>query len=258
VCFSLEADLAAAAVLTPVGVLAVREARGARRLLPLAALPLLLAAHQAIEAVVWLGLDGHVDPGIQAAAVRAYLLIAAPLLPMLVPVALILAEDVPARRRAMWPWAAVGWAAGLWLLWVVLANPVEARELDHAIDFRTEPSLELAAGAVYLAPRSCPRRSRATAGCARSAPSTSSARSSSSPRTRRRSPRCGASGPRWPASSCSSTCVDGRGALVSVSSSTAQPVVHRIEAVAAERRSGGRRAAVARTGATGARTKGRR
>jgi hypothetical protein len=63
VCFSLEADLAAAAVLTPVGVLAVREARGARRLLPLAALPLLLAAHQAIEAVVWLGLDGHVDPG---------------------------------------------------------------------------------------------------------------------------------------------------------------------------------------------------
>jgi len=88
VCFSLEADLAAAAVLAPVGVLCVREARGARRLLPLAALPLLLSAHQAIEAVVWLGLDGHVDAGIQAVAVRAYLLIAAPLLPLLVPVAL--------------------------------------------------------------------------------------------------------------------------------------------------------------------------
>ena len=149
-CFSLEADLAAAAALTPVGVLAVREASGARRLLPLAALPLLLAVHQAIEAVVWLGLDGQVDPGIQAAAVRAYLLIAAPLLPMLVPVAIALAEDVPARRRAMWPFAAVGWAVGLWLSWVVLANPVEARELDHAIDFRTEPSLEHAAGGVYL------------------------------------------------------------------------------------------------------------
>jgi hypothetical protein len=25
----------------------------------------------------------------------------------------------------MWPFAAVGWAVGLWLLWVVLANPVE-------------------------------------------------------------------------------------------------------------------------------------
>ena len=109
-CFSLEADLAAT-VLTPVG--GPGRPRGARgtRLLPLAALPLLLAAHQAIEAVVWLGLDGHVDPGVQAAAVRAYLLIAAPLLPMLVPVALILAEDVPARRRAMWPFAAVGWAS---------------------------------------------------------------------------------------------------------------------------------------------------
>lgn len=58
-CFSATASFVTAAALTPVGVLAVTMAnrRDAGRWLPLAFLPLLFAMQQALEGIVWLGLD---------------------------------------------------------------------------------------------------------------------------------------------------------------------------------------------------------
>jgi len=52
VCFSVEADLVAGAALLPIGVVTLREVRHVREL-PFAALPLLFAAHQLVEALVW-------------------------------------------------------------------------------------------------------------------------------------------------------------------------------------------------------------
>ncbi|MGW6914618.1 DUF6629 family protein [Kitasatospora sp. NPDC054939] len=91
-CWSARADAAAGLLVSGVGIVcvagAVRQSRGRGRagLLPLAALPLVLGAHQLVEAVVWLGADGHLSSSSAALARTVWAVIALPLLPVLVPV----------------------------------------------------------------------------------------------------------------------------------------------------------------------------
>ena len=62
-CFSAEADVVAGLVVTSIGVDALRQVRRpAERLLR--ALPVLLGAHLLVEAVVWQGLTGDIDPSV--------------------------------------------------------------------------------------------------------------------------------------------------------------------------------------------------
>lgn len=77
-CWSAEADLAAGVGVAVVGAACVARA-GRGRDLPLAALPLLLGAHQVIEAAVWAS-DGGTGP-----AVLLWAVVALPLLELWVP-----------------------------------------------------------------------------------------------------------------------------------------------------------------------------
>ncbi|MEU3294186.1 DUF6629 family protein, partial [Streptomyces longwoodensis] len=79
-CWSATADLVAGTAVAAVGVACVARARRARDL-PLAALPLLLGAHQLVEARVW-----HTGGG-TGPATLAWAVIALPLLAAWVPVA---------------------------------------------------------------------------------------------------------------------------------------------------------------------------
>ena len=65
VCFSAQADLVMGAVVTGVGVDALRHVRRRGDGL-LGAIPVVLGGHLLVEAVVWLGLRGHVGAGIVA------------------------------------------------------------------------------------------------------------------------------------------------------------------------------------------------
>jgi hypothetical protein len=58
-CFSATASFVSAAALTPLGLLSVRLASGHNpsREIPLALLPVLFASQQALEGLVWLGLE---------------------------------------------------------------------------------------------------------------------------------------------------------------------------------------------------------
>jgi hypothetical protein len=136
VCFSLEADVVVGLGLLPVGVLALREVRTAREL-PFAALPLLFAVHQLVEAVVWAGEDLLVPAGVAAAAAAlAYLLVAFPLLPTLVPLAVLLLEPVGQRWRAA-PFLALGVVVSVALLVAVLAEPVGVEEHRYGLEHDT-------------------------------------------------------------------------------------------------------------------------
>jgi hypothetical protein len=121
VCFSPVADLAVGAALVPVGVAALREVRCWREV-PFALLPMVFAVHQVIEAAIWpdgIGLTG----GALDLAVRAYLFIAFPLLPALVPVSILLLEPRGARLRVA-PFAVLGAVVSAYLAVVVLTRPV--------------------------------------------------------------------------------------------------------------------------------------
>jgi len=64
VCFSPQADVAGGVLICAIGVDAVRHIRQRREFIALAWIPVLLGAHQFIEAFVWLWLQGHVPRGI--------------------------------------------------------------------------------------------------------------------------------------------------------------------------------------------------
>ena len=82
VCFSPQADVVGGLAICAIGIDAVRHVRQRREFLALAWIPLLLGAHQFIEALVWLWLQGHVPRGIGHVALWAYLLIAFVVLPV--------------------------------------------------------------------------------------------------------------------------------------------------------------------------------
>ncbi|PKV89693.1 DUF6629 family protein [Streptomyces sp. TLI_146] len=115
-CWSATADLVAGAGIMAVGAASVTLAARSPRDLPLAALPLLLGAHQIIEAAVW-----HHDGG-TGPATLAWAVIALPLLALWVPAAVLCAAPPSARRR---------------LLVTLAAGVATAAVLTHALATRT-------------------------------------------------------------------------------------------------------------------------
>ncbi|MGW6706336.1 DUF6629 family protein [Streptomyces sp. NPDC054956] len=126
-CWSATADLTAGAAITAVGIACLARTRRARDL-PLAALPVLLGAHQLIEAAVWHS-DGGCGP-----ATTAWAVIALPLLPVWVPLAVLLAAPPGLRPRLRWP-AAAGIATGAYLSYCLATRPVNAEVRGHTLGY---------------------------------------------------------------------------------------------------------------------------
>ncbi|MBT2405132.1 MULTISPECIES: DUF6629 family protein [unclassified Streptomyces] len=129
-CWSATADLTAGTVITAVGVVCVLRVRRARDL-PVAALPLLLGAHQLVEAAVWRS-GGGCGP-----ATTAWAVIALPVLPVWVPLGVLLAAAPDARRR-LWGPVAVGLAAAAVLAYCLAIRPATAelrgRTIGYVVD----------------------------------------------------------------------------------------------------------------------------
>ncbi|GGZ47187.1 DUF6629 family protein [Streptomyces subrutilus] len=143
-CWSATADLTAGTVVTAVGIVCVARARRARDL-PVAALPLLLGIHQLVEAAVWRS-GGGCSP-----AATAWAVIALPLLPVWVPlaVAFAAAPDVP---RRLWAPAAAGLAAGAFLAYGLATRSVTAEIRGHTVGYGVDvPYAPLVVGCYLFA-----------------------------------------------------------------------------------------------------------
>ncbi len=114
-CFSARASFVAAAALTVIGVVSIRGAQS-RRHAPLAAIPLLFAAQQACEGVVWLVLERAPYHVASTPLARAFLFFALFVWPPYVPVALALVEGIRARRVLLLVLGALGAALGAYLM----------------------------------------------------------------------------------------------------------------------------------------------
>jgi len=134
VCFSAEADFVGAAVIGVIGVATLAEPHD-RRELPLAALPLGFALHQATEGFVWLGLEKHVPAAAGQVAMYAYLAYAWVLLPLLVPLAVMLAEPLRSRRRLLGVLTALGTVVAGHLAISMSTNHLTARIAGHTIEY---------------------------------------------------------------------------------------------------------------------------
>ncbi|MFD0019619.1 DUF6629 family protein [Streptomyces sp. NPDC058382] len=126
-CWSETADLFAGSAVAAIGVACVVRTRRARDL-PLAALPLLLGAHQIIESAVWRA-DGGSGP-----ATVAWAVIALPVLALWVPLGVWCAAPPHARRRLVVPLVA-GAATAAALGHALAARPVAARIRGHTLGY---------------------------------------------------------------------------------------------------------------------------
>ncbi|MBM9623134.1 DUF6629 family protein [Streptomyces zhihengii] len=129
-CWSATADLAAGTVITAAGLAstAVTLRRGRPRELPLAALPLLLGAHQIVEAALW-----HRGGG-SGPWTTAWAVIALPLLAVWIPFGTLLASPARVRPRLAVP-AAAGAVTAAVLTHVLATTEVSADIREHTVGY---------------------------------------------------------------------------------------------------------------------------
>ncbi|WP_308346454.1 DUF6629 family protein [Streptomyces sp. ISL-66] len=126
-CWSATADLTAGTAITAVGIACLVRTRRIRGL-PVAALPLILGAHQLVEAAVWRS-GGGCGP-----ATTAWAVIALPLLAAWVPLGVLLAAAPAFRPRLWWP-VASGLATGAYLSYCLATRPVSAEIRSHVLGY---------------------------------------------------------------------------------------------------------------------------
>ena len=149
-CFSPQADIAGGLVICAIGIDAVRHVRQRREFLALAWIPLLLGAHQFIEALVWLWLQGHVPRGIGQVALWAYLLIAFVVLPAFIPLAVIALEPTRRRKAIMVPFALTGAVIAVVLLAAMVRGPVGVKLAPYHLSYSIHPPDGLLVIALYV------------------------------------------------------------------------------------------------------------
>lgn len=127
-CFSATASFAAAAVAGSVGALSLRNALAAGQpaLVPIAAFPVLFAAQQAIEGLLWLDLAQPAAGSCRPILVHAFLGYAEVFWPVFAPVAALLIEPVRRRRRLILATLAIGCGLSAYLLAMMIAHPYAA------------------------------------------------------------------------------------------------------------------------------------
>jgi hypothetical protein len=133
-CFSASADFTSSVVLGVAGVATLREVKDRRELL-LAAMPGLFAIHEFIEGFVWLGLDGTLSPQVAHNAGAAFVLYAQGILPFLLPFSVFLIEPTKRQRRRMLGFVILGGLLALYLLWGLIAYPLEISDQSHSITY---------------------------------------------------------------------------------------------------------------------------
>ena len=139
-CWSPTADLVAGCAITAVGALCVASTRRTRDL-PLAALPVLLGVHQLIESVVWRNADNASASGgttVSGTAVLLWTVIAFPLLPAFVPLAVLSAASHWSRFRIV-PFVLIGLATSAAFGHVIAAGPVTAEPVGHTMRYGIQP-----------------------------------------------------------------------------------------------------------------------
>ena len=148
-CFSATASFTGAALIGTVGVATLRHVRDPRTLL-FASVPMLFAAHQLTEGLVWLGLEGRIGPIGLGHVAFLFTLYAQGLLPLLMPVAVMLMEPPGTRRLLIFALAAAGATVCAWDAYGLIFLPSRVYIEHHSIAYRNEMTGSLPISLVFI------------------------------------------------------------------------------------------------------------
>jgi hypothetical protein len=136
-------------MLGTVGVVTLTKVKHRRELL-FASLPTLFAVHQFIEGFVWLGLDGRVSPTVTHHMAAAFVLYAQGLLPFLLPLSILLFEPDLKSRRRMLPFLAIGTGTTLYMLWALIAYPLQVYVQQNSIVYINDGTNNTTLALLYI------------------------------------------------------------------------------------------------------------
>src|ERR1700722_13709267 len=131
-CFSGTASFSAAGLLGLTGIATLAQGRK-RADLPLAVIPLLFAAQQAVEGALWLTVPQGRDHSIAFA--NLFAVIALVVWPVLIPRAVALVEQEPLRRLIMLILAPIGIGVAVYSAGTTLAHPYLAWPVGHSLTY---------------------------------------------------------------------------------------------------------------------------
>ena len=149
-CFSATASFVTAGVAGAIGVACLYRAHEPRDRL-LATIPLLFAAQQGIEGLLWLSLTLTPTGPVSSALTLLFLAIAEVVWPVYAPAAVLMAEPSEPRRRLMWLCLAIGVSVAIYLLWSIAIRSHSAAVIDGHIVYVTEYPYAMPTGLGYLA-----------------------------------------------------------------------------------------------------------
>jgi len=148
-CFSASASFAGGAFLLAVGANTVKKA--ARKAeLPFAAIPLLFGVQQILEGIIWLTFRFD-TPLLNTAMTHGYSLFSHVLWPIYVPVAVLLLEPVPWRRKTLYAFLAIGAGAEVYLLINMVRFPITSRVVGGHIEYLSPHFYAVVVMGSYLA-----------------------------------------------------------------------------------------------------------
>ena len=134
-CFSLEASLGAAALLTVVGYATVRSTSSKKELF-LALIPLIFALQQYAEALVWYTLQNELENSlIHQIGKNLFLFISYILWPIWVPLSLYILEEGEPKKRLLFYFTLAGGALALFNLLSLPGNEPYAKIRHNSIEY---------------------------------------------------------------------------------------------------------------------------
>ncbi|HTJ64180.1 MAG TPA: DUF6629 family protein [Alphaproteobacteria bacterium] len=154
-CFSSTASFIAAGVTFAVGVATLTRVDSLRAA-PLAAMPMIFAAQQAIEGALWLDLSASAAGGGPPGLSFAFLFFAYVFWPVYVPLAILSLETAKRFRRLLLICAATGLGVGAHLFWWMLTHPYGASIQSHHIVYETGYHASAPIAVAYLAATGLP------------------------------------------------------------------------------------------------------
>jgi len=130
-CFSASASIIAGTALTIVGRETLKKPK-VKSDYPYASIPLIFGIQQFVEGGVWLTIG---IPAINHVIAFVYLVFAYVVWPVFVPIAILLMENDPIRKKIIKIFAVCGMIAGLMMLYSILSGPIEAQIIQNSISY---------------------------------------------------------------------------------------------------------------------------
>jgi hypothetical protein len=148
-CFSATASFIAAGITGAVGIVALSRTKAPREW-PLAAVPLIFAAQQSVEGLLWLQFPIAPDRPSSTFLTYLFLLFAEVAWPVYAPVACLFIEPNKHRRLAMTVCLIVGVAVAGYYLVSIFSHPHTARIIGHHVAYASEREVSYIMGTAYL------------------------------------------------------------------------------------------------------------